>query len=85
MGMVDSEEHFLAMCSTVNAERANLQRSLRVHDQSVPLDATSVFSLTSAKAADLDSAQTEHLQQICKLLHAMYEKKLKKLEELKNA
>ena len=43
----------------------------------------SVFNLTSAKPKDLDDAQIEHLQQICKIVHKMYEQKLKKLEELR--
>ena len=83
MGMVDSEQHFLASCSSINAERVNLRRSLRIQDHSVLLDAISVFSLTSAKPKDLDDAQIEHLQQICKIVHKMYEQKLKNLEELR--
>ena len=83
MGVVDSEQHFLASCSSINDERVSLRRSLRIQDQSVLLDATSVFSLTSAKPKDLDHAKTEHLHQICKIVHKMYEQKLKKLEKLK--
>ena len=83
MGMVDSEPHFLASCSSINVERVNLRRSLRIQDHSVLLDAISVFSLTSAKPKDLDDAQIEHLQQICKIVHKMYEQKLKNLEELR--
>lgn len=81
LGEVDSEQHFLASCSTTAAERSLLQSSLRIQSLD-SLEASSVLGLTSFKPKDLINSQIEHLQQICKIIHNMYEKKLKKLDEL---
>ena len=81
--MVDSEQHFLAACRTVTTERSFLQRSLRIEDHSVTLDAVSIFGLTAAAPRELDNHQAGHLRQICKSIHTMYDKKLRTLEELK--
>ena len=84
-GIADSEQHFLASCCTLNTERANLRRSLRIEDQTVTLEAASLLGLTSATPTEMDNQQKEHLQQICKIIHTMYEEKLRVLDKLKEA
>jgi len=82
MGVVDDEQHFLVDCRTPDLEsmRASLRHSLRLNENSPGIDAPSVFKLTSL--SNLDPHQKEHLQQICKLIHTMYDAKLAALEEL---
>ena len=80
MAEVDSEHHFIASCNTINTERDCLRRSLRI-DVQTRLDAASVFGLTVLTSTELDEEQTRHLQQISKLIHAMYEVKLKLIDK----
>ena len=56
-----------------------------MEDQHVALDAASIFRLMSAVPTELDNRQKEHLQQIGKIIHTMYVKKLKDLEKMKEA
>ena len=82
MGVVDDEQHFLVDCRTPELDplRVSLRHSLRLNDDSPGIDASSVFKLTSL--SNLDPPQQKHLQQICKLIHTMYDAKLAALEEL---
>jgi hypothetical protein len=82
LGEVDSEDHFISSCCSVKSERSKLRRSLHIEDQHVALDAAAIFRLISVVPNELDTRQKEHLQQIGKMIHLMYTKKLKDLEAI---